>query len=154
MLGRHSEDLAWPPILSYPLAVVCFLDSVKFLSITCLALHGAILWEALPLQRSAMATAEWSVQMMPSLKLCSPEGPFPAVFNYTKGCFILSSPLQVRPLSSLFSRKIPSKPELVSDLFVEISFVQIHPTFLPRCKSSTHIIICFHASLSRSQQLP
>lgn len=93
ILGRHSEDLAWPPILSYPLAVVCFLDSVKFLSITCLALHGAILWEALPLPRSAMATAEWSVWMMPSLKLCSPEGPFPTVFNYTKGCFILSSPL-------------------------------------------------------------
>lgn len=92
MLGRHSED-PWPPILSYPLAVVCFLDLVKFLSITCLAFHGSILWEALPLPRSAMATAEWSVRMMPSLKLCSPEGPFPAVFNYTTGCFILSSPL-------------------------------------------------------------
>lgn len=109
MLGRHSEDPPQPPILSYLLAVVCFFDSVKFLSITCEALYGSILWEALPLPRSAMVTTKWSVGMMPSLKLCSPEGPFSAVFNYTKGCFVLSSPLQVRPLSSIFSRIISSK---------------------------------------------
>lgn len=55
MLGRRHGHQATPT----PGQWAWGLDLAKLLAVTNLALHGSVLWEALPHPRSAPATAEW-----------------------------------------------------------------------------------------------